>query len=173
MSEKKITVMSRIKPKAIRQKTSHRCWAAALESWLDINSRKKINQIEINQKYLIKNFGLPNGGLTENKLETLANVLFMRLERITIDNFNVNAIKTKLQLGHLYIIYKVTPAWSHAVVLYGVKESTVDEPKYMVMDPYSGYKDRYKDRFFSNLPYVVIGYPTAFTFQGLFKGLGF
>jgi len=43
-----------------------------------------------------------------------------------------------LKLGHLYFGYKLSRAWWHCVVLYGVTTPSDDEPVYHIMDPDPG-----------------------------------
>jgi len=152
----------RHRPKVVRQSTPEHCWAAALESWLDVTP----GHAKLTQDKLITLYGSPpKGGLDPVKsFDVVAQTVGMSYQFVKLAEFSADFVLDKLRKrGGLYIVFKVQSGWSHAVILYGVHVPNGDEPSYKVMDPApltAGLKSWHKVDFFPVDSWLLIAWPS-------------
>jgi hypothetical protein len=121
--------------KVVQFQLGDNCWAAALESWLDV---VKVKCQPCTQRDLIKQQGTL--GMDIQPFIDQAEKNWEMETRVRLDFPSATEMAGTLhQLGYLYLAHRLREiAWWHCVVLYGVTSPSDDEPKYHFMDPADG-----------------------------------
>ena len=132
------------RPPLVKQSDPYVCWSAALESWLQATQHpRQMTQRQIQDAFIFgqrrTDFTSSIGGLTLPKgFENLAREFDMACERISLNEFGARKLYQLLaNKKHVFLVYPVPGAASHAVVAYGIG----------IMNPKRGYELAVMDPF--------------------------
>jgi Papain-like cysteine protease AvrRpt2 len=132
----------------VKQRSRYYCWAAALESWLNVDGdRPYQTQYELVGKYGMKTNAATYGHLDLSSPEycklldevRLDDTAMMECKELTVDRVT----RTLRDKGRFLILYRNPGAFgaartSHVIVVYGVKHDRNRGPTLLVMDPGTG-----------------------------------
>jgi hypothetical protein len=154
-------------PKIVGQITTMTCWAAGLESWLDVTPfRVKTSQKDLIDAYSSRE----DGGLEPiasspdmDKTRTFKQIT----EDFSIDfvvvrgqDLTAETIDEKLKNGHVMLIFNVAPHVSHTNVVYGVGCPTGKDKLISVMDPSGGgFHTNRPISFYQGFSFIIVAWP--------------
>jgi hypothetical protein len=163
--------MYRKLPKYVRQATTWSCWAAGMESWLDVApfGRRATQQELIDEYATHANGGLDPiapGAVAHRSFQTLADDFAIEFRVMRGSALTAEFIDERLKLGHVLLVYNLSPGVSHTNVVYGVGFPTGGEKLISVMDPsvttHENPTGLYRNRpisFYQSRDFVIVGWP--------------
>jgi hypothetical protein len=165
--------MYRHLPKHVNQTATWSCWAAGLESWLDVTPyRRKATQRELIEEYATHSNGgldpISLGATVHRSFETLAEDFSINYVVMPGNELTAEFIDDKLKLGHVLLVFNLSPGVSHTNVVYGVGTPTGGEKLISVMDPSVTTSEMptglYRNRpisYYSSRTAVIVAWPGA------------
>jgi hypothetical protein len=166
--------MYRELPRYVKQSTLWSCWAAALESWLEVTPYTKsqhYTQDDLLSVYRTYESGMldyePPADNPDRCFKAVARDFSMYEQLLDPGSLlTIDMIEEGLNHGHVLLVYNVTPTVSHANVVYGVGYPTGREQLISVMDPgveelekQTGYYRNRPLSFYQGKSVVLIAYP--------------
>ncbi len=163
--------MYRSLPPHVKQHQTWTCWAAAMQSWLAVTPfRKRASQDELIEEYAT----WPNGGLDPvapggRNFSTLADDFSVQFAVMAGSRLTLEFIESKLKIGHVLLVFNLSPGVAHTNVVYGIGTPTGNEKLLSVMDPDVFGKESldpltglYRNRplsYYSERAAVIVGWP--------------
>lgn len=153
-------------PKLVGQSTNWSCWAAALESWLDVTPyRSKQSQQTLIDAYATHEDGgldpLSSGETADRDFESLAGDLSIAYTVVKGSALTLDFIDEKLKTSHVLLMYNLAPGVAHANVIYGIGMPNGKEMLISVMEPSPGIYVNRPLNFYSGRSAIIVGWAEA------------
>ena len=155
-------------PPLVKQITQYSCWAAALQSWLEVAEvpgRPHITQEQITAQHQDET----RSGFDIPQLRQLLAAWGMDTTLVYFEDFDTVHIKDALtKRGPLYVGTRIQFSYWHAVVLFDVQEPTPGskdlQPRFWVMNPGTGKIEGWLEKDFFR---ESVGHPLIIGFKSI------